>query len=71
MDIVFKCLQDGIRYYSVRLHGQERFVGSSEECERYIGINACKVREQREEDRRPRRSRPVSVRTYRQVRTTA
>ncbi len=71
MDVVFKCLQGGTRYYGVRLHGQERFVGSREECERYLEIHAHKVTAEQAEARRPRRNRPVSVRTYRQVRTTA
>ena len=71
MDILFKCLQGGARYYSVRLHGQELFVGSPEECERYISLHNAKVMQQKADESRPQRNKPVSIRTYRQIRTTA
>jgi len=71
MQILFKCLQAGTRFYSVRLHGQELFVGTTDECERYIEIHNGKVLQQQEEERRPQRSKPISIRTYRQARTTA
>ena len=71
MEILFKCLQAGARYYSVRLHGQELFVGTTDECERYIEVHNNKVLQQQEEERRPQRARPVSIRSYRQTRTTA
>ena len=71
MEILFKCLQSGTRYYSVRLHGQELFVGTPDECERYIQIHNNKVLQQQADEKRPQRNKPVSIRTYRQARTTA
>ena len=71
MEILFKCLQSGTRYYCVRLHGQELFVGTPEECERYIEIHNAKVVQQQADERRPQRGRAVSIRTYRQTRSTA
>ena len=69
MEILFKCLQSGTRYYCVRLHGQELFVGTSDECDRYIEIHNAKVLDQRAEEQRPQRGRAVSIRTYHQTRT--
>lgn len=71
MEVLFKCLQEGKRYYGVRLNGQEIFVGSTEECERFIGMHNEKVAEEQADQLRTPRNRPVSIRTYRQVRTTA
>jgi len=71
MEVLFKCLQEGKRYYAVRRNGEELFVGTGEECERYLGLHQKKVEQQRIDERRTPRSRPVSIRTYRQVRTTA
>ena len=68
MEIVFKCLQGGQRYYSVRLNGQELFVGTGDECDRYIEIHNAKVAQQHLDDRRTPRNRPVTVRTYREWR---
>ena len=68
MEVVFKCLQGGKRFYGVKLNGQELFVGTSEECDRYIEIHNQKVLQERIDESRPPRSRPVSIRTYRQMR---
>ena len=71
MEVLFKCLQDGMRYYAVRRGGQELFVGSGEECKRYLDLHTLKVKQQLLDDKRTPRQRPVSIRTYRQTRTTA
>jgi hypothetical protein len=71
MEVLFKCLQQGKRFYSVRLNGQELFVGSSDECDRYLEIHNAKVAQERLDDQRVPRSRPITIRTYRQVRAPA
>jgi hypothetical protein len=68
MEVLFKCLQGGKRYYEVRLNGQPLFVGDQDECARYIEIHNRKVAQEQIDDRRTPRSRPVTIRTYRQVR---
>ena len=65
MDIVFTCLQDGQGLYAVREHGSDLFVGSREECGRFLAIHRRKVLEEREHDRRGHRHAPIRVRTYR------
>ena len=71
MEVLFKCLQGGERYYGVRLNGRELFVGTRDECRRYISIHNRKVADEQAEHRRTPRSRPVSIRTYRAVRAHA
>lgn len=71
MEILFKSLQEGKRYYSVRLNGNNLFTGTKGECERFLDLHRLKVAEQHDLDRKPRRNRPVTVRTYRQARSTA
>jgi len=71
MEVLFKCLQDGNRYYGVRLNGEELFVGTNNECERFIAIHNAKATQQQLDDQRTPRNRPVSIRTYRQVRHPA
>ena len=71
MEILFKCLQSGKRYYSVRLNGHELFVGTTGECERFIRIHNRKVAEQQDQQRKPQRNRAVAIKTYRNVRTPA
>lgn len=71
MEVLFKCLPGGERYYSVRLNGRELFVGSQDECRRYISIHNRKVAEEHIEQRRTPRSKPVSIRTYRAARAHA
>ena len=71
MELVFKSLQRGKKFYAVRLNGRELFIGTPGECERFLAIHDRKVVEERELDRKPRRSRPFLVRTFRQTRTTA
>ncbi|MCA9314458.1 MAG: hypothetical protein R3F05_00080 [Planctomycetota bacterium] len=68
MEVVFKCLADGKRYYGVWQNGQELFVGTDSECRRYREVHAAKVREEHLGDLRPQRGRPVAVRTYRALR---
>ncbi len=68
MEVVFKCLADGKRYYGVRQNGLELFVGTDLECRRYREIRASKVREERLADQRPLRGRPALLRTYRATR---
>ena len=71
MEVLFKCLLEGKRFYCVRLNGQELFVGMRDECERYIGLHKEKVLQAQLEERRTPRNRPITIRTYRQVRTPA
>jgi hypothetical protein len=68
METVFLCLQGGRKFYSVRRNGQEIFVGTQTECERFRAIHDRKVREEREDLLRTPRAKAVAVRTYRQVR---
>jgi hypothetical protein len=68
METVFLCLQGGRKFYSVRLNGQEIFVGTQSECDRFRLIHERKVREEREDLLRTPRAKAVAVRTYRQVR---
>ncbi len=53
MEVVFRCLSEGKRLYSVRRQGLEIFVGSIEECARFAELHHRKVREEREHDRLP------------------
>lgn len=71
MEILFKCLQDGKRFYAVRRGSYEVFVGTRAECTRFLEIHEAKVREEHRDALRPQRSRPVVPRTYRHARTTA
>ena len=71
MEVLFKCLQDGKRYYGVRLNGEQIFVGTNNECERFIAIHNAKAAQEQLDDQRTPRNRPVSIRTYRQVRNPA
>ena len=71
MELVFTCLQDGRKYYTVRLNGEAIFTGTTGECERFLSIHNRKVTEEQDLERKPRRNRPVTIRTYRQARTSA
>ncbi len=71
MDVLFHCIQDGQKFYRVVLNGREIFVGSEEECDRFIGIHNEKVAQEQIDHARTPRNRPVSVRTYRQLRAQA
>jgi hypothetical protein len=71
MEVVFKCIGDGKRYYSVWRSGRELFVGTDGECRRYLEVHAAKLREEHLGDTRPQRGRPVSVKTYRTARLQA
>jgi hypothetical protein len=68
MERVFLCIQGGRKLFSIRRQGQEIFVGSPAECDRFLEIHARKVAEERAEDQRPQRARPFVVRRYRQPR---
>ena len=67
MELVFSCLQNGKKYYTVRLNGHRLFTGTSGECERFLEIHNRKVADEQEMDRKPRRNRTVTIRTYRQA----
>lgn len=71
MELVFACLQDGKKYYTVRLNGHDLFTGTTGECERFLAIHNRKVSDEHEAERKPRRNRTVTIRTYRQARTSA
>ncbi len=71
MEILFKCLQDGKRFYAVRRGNHDVFVGSRSECARFLEIHNHKVRDEHLDALRPQRNRVVQPRTYRHVRTTA
>lgn len=71
MEVVFYCIQDGQSFYRVVLNGRQIFVGTKEECGRFIDIHNEKVAEERADHARIPRSRPVSVRTYRRLRAHA
>ena len=68
MEILFNCLEGGRRYYSVRLNGQEIFVGTRAECDRFLCLHETKVREEQVESRRIPRARPFPVKTFRAAR---
>lgn len=71
MDVVFHCIQEGQKFYRVVLNGREIFVGAREECARFIEIHNRKVASEQVDRTRTPRNRPVSVRTYRQLRIHA
>lgn len=71
MDVLFHCIQDGQKFYRVVLNGREIFLGCRDECDRFIEIHKEKVSQEQIEHARTPRSRPVSVRTYRQLRAQA
>ena len=71
MDVVFLCIQDGKRFYRVVLNGQQIFVGTRDECDRFIEIHNQKVLQEQIDAQKTPRSRPVSVKTYRQLRAQA
>lgn len=68
MEILFLSLEGGRRYYSVRLNGQEIFVGTRPECDRFLELHEQKVSLEQAEARRVPRARPFPVRTFRAAR---
>jgi hypothetical protein len=70
MELMFKCLQAGKKFYALTRHGEEIFVGTRGECQRFLEIHNAKVLAEREEMRRIPRARPFPVRTY-QVRVAS
>jgi len=71
MDVVFYCIQDGKSLHRVILNGKQLFVGTQDECDRFIEIHNQKVVQERLDDQRVPRNRPVSVRTFRRLRAHA
>lgn len=68
MEILFAGNEGGRRYYAVRLNGQQIFVGTRPECDRFLEIHEAKVALEQAEARRIPRARPFPVRTYRAAR---
>jgi hypothetical protein len=68
MEILFVCLEGGRRYYSVRLNGQEIFVGTRPECDRFLALHEQKVSLEQAEARRVPRARPFPFRTFHSAR---
>jgi len=68
MEILFRCIEAGRRYYGVRLNGQEIFVGTHTECGRFVQIHNEKVAVEQAEARRAPRGRPAQLHIYRTVR---
>lgn len=68
MDTVFHCIQDGQKFYRVVLNGRGIFIGSEAECSRFVSIHNAKVAQEHADLARTPRARPVSVKTYRQLR---
>lgn len=68
MEILFAGKEGGRRYYAVRLNGQQIFVGTRPECDRFLEIHEEKVALEQAEARRIPRARPFPVRTYRAAR---
>lgn len=68
MEILFRCIEAGRRYYGVRLNGQEIFVGTHVECDRFLKIHNEKVSLEQAEARRTPRGRPAQLHIYRTVR---
>ena len=71
MNVQFKCLQDGIRYYRVLRDSLEIFVGTRDECDRFLSIHRTKVEQERLDGLKTPRGKPVQIRTYRQRRAQA
>jgi hypothetical protein len=68
MEILFRCIEAGRRYYAVRLNGQEIFVGTRPECDRFLSIHNEKVAVELAEMRRTPRGRPAQLHVYRTAR---
>jgi hypothetical protein len=64
MDIRFLCLEHGKKYYAVRLNGEDIFVGTHGECDRFLAIHDAKVAEAQAEALRGPRSRAMPVKTF-------
>lgn len=68
MEIRFRCIEAGRRYYAVLVHGLELFVGTRPECDRFLAIHDRKVAEEQELLRRVPRGRPAQLRVFRTLR---
>ena len=64
MDGRFLCLEGGKKFYAVRLNGEDIFVGTHGECDRFIAIHEEKVALAHAEALRGPRSRAMPVKTY-------
>lgn len=64
MQLVFRCLDDGKELYGVLRQGREIFVGTREECGRFLELHLGKVQEERENERRPHRLPPPRPRIF-------
>ncbi len=71
MHVQFKCLQDGLRYYRVMRDSLEIFVGTRDECDRFLTIHFAKVEQERLDGLKTPRSKPVLIRSYRAIRAQA
>lgn len=71
MNIVFHCLERGRRLYAVRRQGEDLFVGTREQCDRFREIHERKVLEERAKEVTPVRRAPFEVRTYRKSKVHA
>lgn len=71
MDTRFLCIQHGRQYFEVVLQGEQIFVGSRAECERFMKIHDEKVARAQADALRDPRSRAVPVRVYRNSRVRA
>ena len=65
MNIEFLSLQGGRRLYAVREYGEELFVGTRDECDRFLEIHNQKVLQEQQDDGRHRRNQAYDVRVYR------
>jgi hypothetical protein len=68
MEILFRCIEAGRRYYAVRLNGQEIFIGTRSECDRFLAIHNEKVATEQAEARKTPRGRPAALHIYRTAR---
>ena len=71
MDVRFLCLEGGKKFYAVRLNGEDIFVGTRGECDRFLVIHEEKVALAQSEALRGPRSRAMPVKTYRTLKARA
>ncbi len=55
MELVFRCLDGGRKLYGVVRQGREIFVGTREECGRFVDLHTRKVLREREDEEKPHR----------------
>lgn len=71
MDTRFLCVANGRQYYEVVRQGEQIFVGTRAECERFLRIHEEKVARAKADALREPRSRSVPVRVCRNARARA